>query len=97
MYASRIVVSASCMPPLIGLTRQGYNKRAATYRREKKGQTSATNWAPKQAPKWTSGLELSNNSTHSREKKNLVLVSVKSGAEVGVGVEVSLFFIVMLF
>ena len=69
--------------------------------REKKEQTSGTIWAPKQAPKWTSGLELSNNSTHSREKKNLVLVSVKSGAEVGVGVgvgvEVSLFFIVMLF
>ena len=35
--------------------------------------------------------------TLQREKKNLVLVSVKSGAEVGVGVAVSLFFIVMLF
>ena len=62
--------------------------------RKKKEQTSATIWAPKQAPKWTSGLELSNSSTHSithsREKKSFVLVSVKSGAEVAV--EVSLFF-----
>jgi len=74
-------------------TRQG-SRNARQLTTGKKGQTIATIWAPEQAPKWTSGLELSNNGTHSithsREKKSLLLVSVKRGAEVGV--EVSFFY-----
>ena len=98
MYASRIVVSGSCMPPLIGssrfmLTRQGStNARQLTAEKKKDKQVRPTerlNRLPSGRAGW-SFLTIA--LTLQREKKNLVLVSVKSGAEVGVGVEVSLFF-----